>query len=79
MLASGVSVLAGAGVVSVVVAVLVRVEDVGEAGEDVADLGDLVEDGGGGCPGWVAVRVASSVSAGVRSWWSCPSRRAVRR
>jgi len=66
-------------VVSVVVAVLVRVEDVGEAGEDVADLGDLVEDGGGGCPGWVAVRVTSSVSAGVRSWWSCPSRRAVRR
>jgi hypothetical protein len=33
-------------VVSVVVAVLVRVEDVGETGEDVADLGDLVEDGG---------------------------------
>ena len=29
----------GRGVVSVVVAVLVRVEDVGEAGEDVADLG----------------------------------------
>jgi hypothetical protein len=69
-------VLAGAGVVSVAVAVLVRVEDFGE---DVADLGDLVEDGGGGCPGWVAVRVASSVSVGVRSWWSCPSRRAVRR
>ena len=44
--------------VSVVVAVLVRVEDVGEAGEDVAGHGDLVEDGGGGCPGWVAVRVA---------------------
>jgi hypothetical protein len=33
-------------VVSVVVAVLVRVEDVGEAGEDVAGPRDLVEDGG---------------------------------
>jgi len=45
-------------VVSVVVAVLVRVEDAGEAGEDIAGPRDLVGDGGGGCPGWVAVRVA---------------------
>jgi hypothetical protein len=43
-------------VVSVVVAVLVRVEDVGRPGRMSPGLGDLVEDGGGGCPGWVAVR-----------------------
>jgi hypothetical protein len=64
MLASGVSVLAGAGVVSVVVAVLVRVEDVGEAGEDVAGLGDLVEDGGGA---WLGCGEGGEFGFGLRA------------
>ena len=61
--------------VSVVVAVLVQVEDVGEAGEDVAGPRGSRRGWRGGCPGWVAVRVASSVSAYVRSWRSCPGMR----
>ena len=45
-----------------------------EVGEDVAEVGQLVYEGGVGCAGRGSGEPASSVSAWVRCWWSSAKR-----